>query len=146
MLNKVQIIGNICQDIELRTLSNGGFAATINVATNRRWTDKNTSEKKEEVEFHRVALFNRTAEIANQYLRKGSKVYIEGRLKTQKWTDSNQIERYTTEIIAETMTMLDSKPQDAQAYQTPTQEQKPMSKAQPNQAPYFDDFDGSIPF
>lgn len=143
MLNKVQIIGNICQDIELKTLASGSFAATINVATNRRWTDKNTSEKKEEVEFHRVVLFGRTAEVASQYTKKGSKVYIEGRLKTQKWTDNSGVERYTTEIIADTFTMLDSKPEGFQAAPMPTQQAPSLASAK---APYSDHFDDSIPF
>jgi single-strand DNA-binding protein len=146
MLNKAMIIGNICQDIELRTLSNGGFAATINVATNRRWVDKNTNEKKEEVEFHRVALFGRTAEIASQYLKKGSKVYIEGRLRTQKWTDSNGVERFTTEIIADSMSMLDSRPQDGA---NQNNNQPPVQRQAPNKmpaAPNFDEFNDDIPF
>lgn len=144
MLNKAQIIGNVCQDIELRTLNNGGFAATINVATNRRWVDKTTNEKKEEVEFHRVALFGRTAEIASQYLKKGSKIYIEGRLRTQKWTDNSGVERYTTEIVADSMVMLDSRPQDGGATQSndaPTPQRQASPSKMP-EAPYFDD----IPF
>ena len=144
MLNKVQIIGNICQDIELKTLPSGNYATTINVATNRRWIDKNTSEKKEEVEFHRVVLFGRTAEVASEYTKTGSKVYIEGRLKTQKWTDNSGVERYTTKIIADTFTMLDSK-QDGQTQAAPMPTQQAPSLASAK-APYSDHFDDSIPF
>ena len=109
-VNKVIIVGNLGNDPEVRQFQNGGKVATINVATSERWTDKTTGEQKEQTEWHRISLFNRLAEIAEQYLRKGSSVYIEGSLQTRKWTDAQGVERYTTEIKASSMQMLGSAP------------------------------------
>lgn len=109
MLNKVTLIGRLGNDPEIRYTSNGKSVANISLATSRTWNNKETREKHEETEWHRIVFFGRSAEIVGQYLRKGSLVYIEGRLQTQKWQDKNGQDRYTTEIISEQMKMLDSK-------------------------------------
>lgn len=106
-INKVIIVGRLGQDPEVRQFQNGGSLTSINVATSDRWTDKNTGEQKEQTEWHRISLFNRLGEIAAQYLRKGSLVYIEGSLHTRKYTDQQGIERYSTEVRANQMQMLD---------------------------------------
>ena len=106
-INKVIIIGNLGADPETRQFPNGGSVTNISVATSEQWTDKQTGEKREATEWHRISLFNRLGEIAAQYLRKGSKVYIEGSLRTRKWQDQNGQDRYTTEIRADQMQMLD---------------------------------------
>ncbi|WP_268992903.1 single-stranded DNA-binding protein [Psychrobacter sp. I-STPA10] len=116
-VNKVIIIGNLGADPESRQFSNGGSVTNISVATSEQWTDKQTGEKREATEWHRIALFNRLGEIAAQYLRKGSKVYIEGSLRTRKWQDQNGQDRYTTEIRADQMQMLDSAGQTGGGYQ-----------------------------
>lgn len=105
-INKIIIIGHLGADPESHQFSNGGSVTNISVATSEKWTDKNTGENKEATEWHRVSLFNRLGEIAAQYLRKGSKVYIEGSLRTRKWQDQNGLDRYTTEIRANRMQML----------------------------------------
>lgn len=106
-VNKVIIIGNLGADPEARQFNNGGSVTNISVATSEQWTDKQSGEKKEATEWHRISLFNRLGEIAAQYLRKGSKVYIEGSLRTRKYQDPNGQDRYITEIRAEQMQMLD---------------------------------------
>lgn len=106
-INKVIIVGRLGQDPEVRQFQNGGSLTSINVATSERWTDKNSGEQKEQTEWHRISLFNRLGEIAAQFLRKGSLVYIEGSLHTRKYTDSQGIERYSTEVRANQMQMLD---------------------------------------
>jgi single-strand DNA-binding protein len=106
-VNKVIIIGNLGADPEARQFNNGGSVTNISVATSEQWTDKQSGEKKEATEWHRIALFNRLGEIAAQYLRKGSKVYIEGSLRTRKYQDQSGQDRYITEIRAEQMQMLD---------------------------------------
>ena len=107
-VNKVIIIGNLGADPETRQFNNGGSVTNIAVATSERWTDKLSGEKKELTEWHRIALFNRLGEVAAQYLRKGSKVYIEGSLRTHKYQDKSGQDRYSTEIRANEMVMLDS--------------------------------------
>ena len=107
-VNKVIIVGTLGKDPETKTFPNGGSLTQFSIATSDSWTDKNTGERKEQTEWHRIVLNNRLGEIAQQYLRKGSKVYIEGSLKTRQWTDQNGQERYTTEIRGEQMQMLDS--------------------------------------
>jgi single-strand DNA-binding protein len=107
-VNKVIIIGNLGADPEARQFNNGGSVTNISVATSEQWTDKQSGEKREATEWHRISLFNRLGEIAAQYLRKGSKVYIEGSLRTRKYQDPNGQDRYITEIRAEQMQMLDS--------------------------------------
>lgn len=105
-INKIIIIGHLGADPEPHQFSNGGNVTNISVATSEQWTDKQTGEKREATEWHRIALFNRLGEIAAQYLKKGSKVYIEGSLRTRKWQDQNGQDRYTTEVRADKMQML----------------------------------------
>lgn len=112
-INKVILIGNLGNDPEVRQLPSGGSVATLSIATSESWKDKQTGESQERTEWHRVVLFNRLGEIAGEYLRKGSKVYIEGSLRTRKWQDKNGQERYTTEIVGNEMQMLDSKGSNA---------------------------------
>ncbi|GAA5219017.1 single-stranded DNA-binding protein [Corallincola platygyrae] len=108
-VNKVILVGNLGQDPEVRYMPNGAAVANFTVATSETWKDKQTGEQKEQTEWHRVTMYRRLAEIAGEYLRKGSKVYIEGRLQTRKWQDQQGQDRYTTEIIANEMQMLDSR-------------------------------------
>jgi len=108
MLNKVTLIGNLGGDPDVRHMPNGNAVTTVSIATTMRWKDRDTKERKEATEWHRVVFFNRLAEVVAEYLRKGSKIHVEGRLRTQKW-EKDGIERYTTEIIATDMIMLDSK-------------------------------------
>lgn len=119
-INKVTIIGNIGRDPEIRQLNNGGQVTTIAVATSKSWKDKNTGKQVEEVEWHRIIFFNRLAEIAAQYLKKGSKVYVEGSLKTRKWKDKNDQDRYSTEIVANELQMLDSRGSAQEQSNTPS--------------------------
>jgi single-strand DNA-binding protein len=110
MLNKVILIGNLGADPEVRYMPNGGAVVTVSLATTRRWKDRQTNERKEETEWHRVNFFNRLGEVAGEYLKKGSKIYVEGRIRTQKWQGQDGQDRYSTEIIAGEMHMLDGKP------------------------------------
>jgi len=108
-VNKVIIVGNLGQDPETRYMPSGSAVTNFTVATNESWKDKQTGEQKDRTEWHRVAMFNRLAEIAAEYLRKGSQVYIEGKLRTRKWQGQDGNDRYTTEIIADEMQMLGSR-------------------------------------
>ena len=108
-INKVILVGNLGQEPEHRVLASGGGVTNISIATSESWKDKNTGQMQERTEWHRVVFFNRLAEIASEYLRKGSKVYIEGSLRTRKWQDQSGQDRYTTEIVANEMQMLDSR-------------------------------------
>ena len=147
-INKVIIVGNLGNDPEIRTMPNGEQIANISVATSESWTDKNTGEKKTQTEWHRIVLYRRLAEIAGQYLTKGSQVYIEGRLKTRKWQDSNGQDRYTTEIQGDNLQMLGGRNQDAAQNQPAKQQdkqQKAQSKPQKSEPP-VDAFDDNIPF
>jgi single-strand DNA-binding protein len=105
-VNKVILVGNLGKDPEMRYTASGAAIANITVATSESWNDKQTNEKQEKTEWHRVVFFRRLAEIAGEYLRKGSQVYIEGKLQTRKWQDQNGQDRYTTEIVANEMQML----------------------------------------
>lgn len=105
-INKVILIGNLGKDPEIRYTPNGGAVASLTIATSESWKDKQTGEKQERTEWHRVVLFGRLAEIAREYLHKGSKLYIEGKLQTRKWQDQNGQDRYTTEIVGNEMQML----------------------------------------
>lgn len=155
-INKVILIGNLGQDPEVRYLPQGGAVANLTVATSESWTDKATNEKKEQTEWHRVVIYQRLAEIAGEYLRKGSKVYLEGKLKTRKWTDKDGVERYTTEIVANELQMLDGKQdgqQQARQQAAPVPAQQPRQQApaqaspqQQNQGSQFIDYDDDIPF
>ncbi|SDH35758.1 single-strand binding protein [Vibrio xiamenensis] len=100
-VNKVILVGNLGQDPEVRFMPSGGAVANITVATSESWRDKNTGEQREKTEWHRVALFGKLAEVAGEYLRKGSQVYIEGQLQTRKWQDQNGQERFTTEVVVQ---------------------------------------------
>jgi single-strand DNA-binding protein len=108
-VNKVIIVGNLGADPEMRHMPNDASVAKVNVATSENWKDKQSGKTQERTEWHRIVFFNRLAEIASEYLKKGSKVYIEGSLRTNKWQDQNGNERFTTEIIASNMQMLDAK-------------------------------------
>lgn len=108
-LNKVQLIGRLGQDPETSYASNGNAKTTMSVATSEKWTDKNSGEKKEKTEWHRVIIWGKLAEIAGEYLKKGALVYLEGKNETRKWTDKEGVERYTTEVICHEMRMLGSK-------------------------------------
>lgn len=108
-VNKVIIIGNLGRDPEVRYMPSGGAVTTLSLATTESWKDKQSGETQEHTEWHRVVMFNRLAEIAGEYLRKGSKLFIEGSLRTRKWQDKNGQERYTTEIVASDMQMLDGR-------------------------------------
>ncbi|HBM3184899.1 TPA: single-stranded DNA-binding protein [Klebsiella oxytoca] len=114
-INKVILVGNLGQDAEVRYMSNGGAVATLSLATSESWKDKKTDEMKEQTEWHRVVLFGKLAEVAGEYLRKGSQVYIEGQLRTRKWKDQSGQDKYTTEVVVNvggTMQMLGSRPQN----------------------------------
>lgn len=110
-VNKVILVGNLGQDPEVRFMPAGGAVANFTIATSESWKDKQTGEQKERTEWHRIVMYQRLAEIAGEYLRKGAKVYVEGRLQTRKWQDQNGQERYTTEIVANEMQMLDGRGQ-----------------------------------
>ncbi|NNI58232.1 single-stranded DNA-binding protein [Pasteurella multocida] len=149
-VNRVIILGNLGSDPEIRTMPNGDPVAKISVATSESWIDKNTGERKTQTEWHSIVFYRRQAEICGQYLKKGSKVYVEGRLRTRKWQDQNGQDRYTTEIQGDVLQMLDSR-QDSQQQQQP-QAQAPQNNAYANakagkpvqQADSFED--DSIPF
>ncbi len=160
MLNKVTLIGNLGADPEVRFMPSGGSVANISLATTRRWKDKQTGERKEATEWHRVVFFNRLAEIAGEYLKKGSQVYVEGRLQTRKWQGQDGQDRYTTEILAEEMHMLGSRSggtgqfnQDQGYAANQASQQHPAAPAgNLNETtgapplPNYDDFDDDIPF
>ena len=172
MLNKVTLIGRLGADPEVKYMPSGSALTNIRLATTRRWKDKQSGERREETEWHRITFFNRIAEVAGEYLRKGSLVYIEGRIQTRKWQDQNNQDRYSTEIIADQMQMLDSRSggtgnfSDNQNNASPVA-QAPQSAAPPQQQPAaspnaqnssnqespntpppasYEDFDDDIPF
>lgn len=155
-VNKCIILGNLGNDPEVKYTASGSAIANLTVATSESWNDKATGEKREAVEWHRVVLFGKLAEIAGEYLRKGSQVYIEGQLRTRKWTDNAGVEKYTTEVVVNvggTMQMLggkqEAKPQQQQGgcgqpkQPNPQQHSKPPSSGQ-HEPPM--DFDDDIPF
>ena len=108
-VNKVILVGNLGKDPDVRYLPDGGAVVNLALATSNSWKDKNTGEKREETEWHRVVIYGRLAEIAGEYCKKGRPVYIEGRLKTRKWQDQSGVDKYTTEIIADQMQLLGSR-------------------------------------
>ena len=116
-VNLVIILGNLGNDPEMRYMPNGDLVANLSIATSETWNDKNTGEKREKTEWHRVVAYRKTAEIIGQYTRKGSKLYVEGKLQTRKWTDNNGVDRYTTEIIADSVQLLDSRRDDQDGQQ-----------------------------
>lgn len=151
-INKVILIGNVGGDPEVRYMPNGNAVTTLSVATSETWKDKQTGDKQERTEWHRVVCFNRLGEIAGEYLRKGSKLYIEGSLRTRKWQDQQGQDRYTTEIVANDIQMLDSKGgssnyNDMQSA-PPMQQQDNNHKSQPAQSAQeaFEGLDDDIPF
>ena len=162
-VNKVILVGNLGQDPETRYLPSGGAVTNVTLATSETWKDKTSGQQQERTEWHRVVFFNRLGEIAGEYLRKGSKVYVEGSLRTRKWQGKDGQDRYTTEIVASEMQMLDSRgagdsagggqyqqqapQQSAPQQQAPQQQYAPQQQAAPQAAPGgFDDFDDDIPF
>lgn len=147
-VNKVILVGNLGRDPETRYMTDGAAITNVSIATTEAWKDKN-GEKQEKTEWHRIAFFGKLAEIAGQYLKKGSQVYVEGRLQTRKWTDKDGAEKYTTEIIADRMQMLGARGEAAQS--APTAERAPATagaSAAPARKPggAFDDFEDDIPF
>ena len=166
-VNKVTIVGNLGQDPDTKYMPSGGAVTNISVATSESWKDKQTGQPQERVEWHRIVFFNRLAEIAGEYLKKGSQVYIEGSLRTRKWQDQSGQDRYTTEIVASEMQMLGgrqgmggdtgydqsyapqsqatSAPQQPQAQQPPQQSYQAPAP-QPQAVPDMDSFDDDIPF
>ncbi|HBM2232712.1 TPA: single-stranded DNA-binding protein [Escherichia coli] len=164
-VNKVIIVGTLGNDPEVKYSASGSSIANLSVATSEQWKDKQTGEKKEQTEWHRVVIFGKLAEIAGEYLRKGSQVYIEGQLRTRKWTDSNGVDKYTTEIVIPqmggVMQMLGGRRDDSDQQQprqqsgqqpqggwgTNPQQQQPQKQQSPqggNEPPI--DFDDDIPF
>lgn len=135
-INKAMIIGRLGNDPETKYTAGGSAVTSMSVATSETWKDKTTGERQEKTEWHRVTIFGKLAEIAGEYLRKGSQVYIEGRIQTDKYTDKEGIERYSTKIIANEMRMLGGKGD--------SEPRKPLAKA--SQASDDDDFSDSIPF
>lgn len=148
-INKVILIGNLGADPDMRSMPNGDPVANLSLATSESWSDKQTGEKREKTEWHRVVAFGRLAEIIGQYCRKGSKLYIEGRLQTRKYTDNHGVERYTTEIIANGIQMLDSKGDSSGNYPPPQggQQNTGNAYAQEKGGHQQEDFDdNAIPF
>lgn len=142
-LNKAMVIGNLGKNPEVRYTQGGSAVATLSVATTETWKDKQTGEKKEKTEWHKVTMFGRLAEIAGEYLHSGDKVYVEGRLETQKWQDKEGRDRYTTSIVADTMKMLSTKRNTDGANSRAHQQEKSQGASQQSMAP---DFDDDIPF
>ena len=140
-INKVILIGNLGADPDTRYMPSGAAVTNIRVATSESWKDKETGEQVDRTEWHNVAFFNRLAEIAGEYLRKGSQVYIEGRLRTRKWQDREGNDRYTTEIIADQMQMLGSRGGAGASAPAPSQR-----SAKPQPATAEPEFDDDIPF
>jgi len=118
-LNKTTLIGHLGADPEIRYMPDGTATATVSIATTDKWKDKTTKEVKEKTEWHRVVFFGKLAEVVGEYVKKGSQIYVEGKLRTRKWTDKQSIERYTTEIIGNELQMLDKKPATDQGGYTP---------------------------
>ena len=154
-VNKVIIVGNLGRDPEMRTFPSGDQVANVTIATTDKWKDKQTGEMKEATEWHRVVFNGRLAEIAGQYLRKGSQVYVEGSLRTRKWTDQSGVEKYSTEIRADQMQMLGSRQcgdqgDDGGQSRAPSPAPRPQQRNAPAPAPRassgFDDMDDDIPF
>ena len=159
-VNKVIIVGNLGKDPEMRSFPNGDQIANVTIATTDRWKDKTSGEMKEATEWHRVSFNGRLAEIVGQYLKKGSQVYVEGSLRTRKWTDKEGVDKYTTEIRADQMQMLGSRQgmggagasdgDDGGGYsapRAPAARPAPVAKAAPAKAASgFDDMDDDIPF
>jgi len=155
-VNKVILIGNLGRDPEVRYMPSGSAICNLRIATTRTWKDKTSGDRQEETEWHSVALFDRLAEIAGEYLKKGRSVYIEGRLRTRKWTDKEGQERYTTEVVATDMVLLGSRDGGgagaadeggaATPRSAPPARSAPAAKPAAKPATGFDDMDDDIPF
>ena len=152
-VNKVILIGHIGADPDLRYMPSGNAATTLSVATNESWKDKQTGERQERTEWHRVVCFNRLGEIAGEYVKKGSKIYIEGSLRTRKWQDQQGTDRYTTEIVASDIQMLDAKGTvsggdfaDMDQSQAAPQPAKAKAKPKAESKASFEALDDDIPF
>jgi len=148
-VNKVILIGNLGQDPEVKYMPNGNAVANITVATSESWKDKNTGEQVDKTEWHRVVFFRRLAEIVGEYLKKGSKIYIEGKLQTRKWQDKNGADRWTTEVVANEMQMLDCRGGGSSDFNQSSgggQQQQQSAPSQAAPAPVNNDFDDDIPF
>lgn len=143
-INKVIIVGNLGRDPEMRYMPSGDAIANIAVATSYKSKNKDTGEVKESTEWHRISFFGKLAEIVGQYLKKGSSVYVEGRLQTRKYTDKDGVEKYATEIIAETMQMLGGRPEGSQSAPPQQRQAAPAPRPAPSKSSGFDDDD--IPF
>ena len=156
-VNKVILVGNLGQDPDVKHMPSGGAVANITIATSESWKDKNTGEQRKKTEWHKVAIFGKLAEVAGEYLRKGSQVYIEGQLQTRKWQDQNGQDRYTTEVVVQgfngVMQMLDGRSQGDNQQQQQQQggwgEPQQQQQQRPTQPQYNEspmDFDDDIPF
>ena len=157
-VNKVILIGRLGQDPEIRYTPSGGAVANVTLATSEQWKDKQSGDKQERTEWHRVVFFNRLAEIVGEYLKKGSQVYVEGRLQTRKWQDKEGNDRYTTEIVAGEMQMLDSRgsggsssadynqDRDNSSRDSSSRDNNAPRREERPAAPAADDFDDDIPF
>ena len=152
-VNKVILIGNLGKDPEMRYMPSGEAIANFSVATSESWTDKASGDKKEATEWHRVVFFGRTAEVVGQYVKKGSKIYVEGRLQTRKWQDKEGQDRYTTEIRGDVMRMLDRRGESSgpMDQEPPAMESRRPAPAKSPSRPApatsgFDDMDDDIPF
>jgi single-strand DNA-binding protein len=162
-INKVILVGNLGRDPETRYMPEGGAVTNVSIATTDTWKDKTSGEKKEATEWHRVVFFNRLAEIAGEYLKKGSQVYVEGRLRTRKWQDKEGQDKYTTEIVCDTMQMLGGRQgmgegggrgaerggdrgEPAESRGGPPPEGRPAAAGAKKPAGKFDDMEDDIPF
>ena len=148
-VNKVILIGNLGRDPELKSLPSGQPVANFSIATSEKWKDKSTGETKEQTEWHNIIMFGKLAEIAGQYLKKGSSIFVEGRLQTRKWQDKNGQDRYTTEIIANEMKMLGGR--GDQSSSQPAQQSRSQSNQDARNRATFDaqapaGFDDDIPW
>ena len=158
-VNKVILIGNLGRDPEVRYAPSGSAICNVTLATSRQWKDKNSGERQEETEWHRVVFYDRLAEIAGEYLKKGRPVYVEGRLKTRKWTDKDGVDKYTTEIVADQMQLLGSREGMgggdegggggggyARESRPAARPPAPAAKPAPKSGGGFEDMDDDIPF
>lgn len=153
-VNKVILLGNLGRDPEVRYTPSGTAVCNLSVATSRQWKDKTSGERQEEVEWSRVVMYDRLAEVAGEYLKKGRQVYVEGRLKTRKWTDKDGVEKYTTEIVAESMKLIggreeggEGRPERSAAPPAqPSAEQRRSQASKPASNTGFDDMEDDIPF
>jgi single-strand DNA-binding protein len=157
-VNKVILIGNLGRDPEVRYAPSGSAICNVTLATSRQWKDKTSGERQEETEWHRVVFYDRLAEIAGEYLKKGRPVYVEGRLKTRKWTDKDGVEKYTTEIVADQMQLLGGREggggggddmgggESRPARSAAPARSAPAPKPAPKSSTGFDDMEDDIPF